>query len=119
MGRQQSFVQFENLEILKSEIEKYQQRDTKEDVTYVLGAVKVIKEVYPFSVGDIALILGGERYGQRNEHNLKEETGIENVENIIFIDNELYSGMSEGNLGNFLDEHFQSLTEDIFMELIK
>lgn len=119
MGRQQSFIKFKNKEVLVSEVKKYQERDSSGDQTYLLCANEVIKDIVPFKKGELLLVVGGERHGQRNTHNLKNETGLGNVERIVFIDNERYSEMSDGDLGGLLDEHFRALTKDEHDELIK
>lgn len=119
MGRQQSFVKFESKEVLVSELKKYDERNNREYQTYVIGVVETIKPIQPFSKGELALVMGGERYGQRNTNNLKEETGIENADHIVFIDCERFVMKSNGDLGKFLDSHFRSLTEDEINKLLK
>lgn len=118
MGRQQSYVKFEDKETLITELKRYDQRDTKDFQTYVIGMVETIKPMHPFAKGELALILGGERYGQRNPVNLKEETGIENAQQIVFIDCPRFVEMANGNLGDFLDSHFKLLSEDEIANLI-
>lgn len=119
MGRQQSFVKFESKEELVNQLKQYEKRETKEDQTYVIGVVKVIKPVSPFVKDELALVLGGERYGQRNPLNLKEETGIENAVHTVAIDCERFWMMANGDLGAFLDKHFLSLDEEEYLNLIK
>lgn len=118
MGRQQSFAKFKDTKTLVTELKKYAERDTSEHWTFVSGVVKLIKNVYGFEKDEYAIVLSGQRYGQRSLQNLKEETGIENAARIIFIDNEYYSAMSNGDLGKFLDEHFHFLDENEYNELI-
>lgn len=118
MGRQQSFVKFESKEELINQLKRYEQRETKQDQTYVIGVVKVIKPVSPFVKDELALVLGGESYGQRNPLNLKEETGIENALHTVAIDCERFWMMAKGDLGTFLDKHFLSLNEEEYLSLI-
>jgi len=118
MGLQQSYVKFENEKLLLEELKKYVKRDSKGDQTYVLGTVKVLKSMEPFLKGELAIVLGGERHGQRNLMNLKEETGIENAQSITFIDNETYCMLSGGDLGKFLNEHFYFHNPKEFNELV-
>ncbi len=90
MGRQQSFAKFLDTQTLISELNKYQERDTKEDDTYVIGIVQVIENTNGFKKGEYALVIGGERDGQRSPERLKESTGIENAERVVFIDCEYF-----------------------------
>jgi hypothetical protein len=114
MGRQQSFVKFNNLEVLKNELIKYKDREKINDNAHVIDVVTVIKGTRPFKKGDFALVVGGERWEQRNPMNLKEGLGIENIERIVFIDNEDYVMKAQFrniSLSDFLDTHFRTLNE--------
>ncbi|MEC1780049.1 hypothetical protein [Schinkia azotoformans] len=120
MGRQQSFVKFNDIEVLKQELVNYKNRDKSNDNAQIIGVVEVIKEIHPFNKGDYALIVGGERYEQRNKANLKEGLGINNVDKIVFIDNPNYCLMAQAqktDLGEILDTHFKSLDENSYKEL--
>ncbi|MGD6781353.1 hypothetical protein ACQCT3_18125 [Sutcliffiella horikoshii] len=117
MGRQQSFVKFKSKEELNIELTRYGKRDTSQDQAYVVGVVKVIKKVRPFEKDELALVVSGERYEQRNIVNLEEGLGIKNVDRIVFIDNVNYcdKAFSKGiSLGDYLDEHFMSIKENEF-----
>lgn len=117
MGYQQSFVKFSDVETLKSELVKYKQRDSKHYQATVYGVVKTIKPITPFKKDELAFIVGGERYTQREAERLKDELGIENVQEIVFIDNPRYWNMSNGDIGKLLDTHFTTLTEEELEEL--
>lgn len=113
MGRQQSFIKFKSTDVLKNELIKYQERDIKEDMATVYGVVEVIKSVTPFKKGELAVVVGGERYAQRNAKTVEEELGIGNVQKVVFIDN--YYPMAEAksiDLGDLLDAHFRTLDEN-------
>lgn len=112
MGYQQSFIKFKDLELLKSELIKYNQRNSEYDLATVYGVVKIIKPISPFEKNELALVMGGERSEQRNTNRLKEGLGIENAQEIVFIDNPYYWELSDGNIGELLDEHFQTITKD-------
>ncbi len=117
MGYQQSFVKFKTINQLKKELVKYKDRDKSRDQAEITGYVEVIKEIYPFSKGEVALIVSGERYEQRNAPNLKEGLGISNIDEIVFIDNPEYVYMAEEQnveLGQLLDKHFSMLDEESY-----
>lgn len=118
MGYQQSLVKFESEKDLIEELRKYVKRDKTGDQAFVYGINKTLHGIQPFKKGEFSLIIGGERYPQRNKANLKIELGIEKVKEIVFIDNEEYYFLSNGNLGKFLDYHFKTLTEDEGEELL-
>lgn len=112
MGYQQSFLQFGGTKELKSELKKYAHRNTENDQAHVLCINKAIKDIEPFVKGELMLVVGGERYAQRNKERVKEELGIENIRSVVFIDNPDYYYLSNGRLGDFLDEHFEALSEE-------
>lgn len=123
MGKQQSFISFENKETLIDQLKKYEQRNSKADQTYVLSICEVQKNIMPFSPKELVVVIGGERYGQRNKQNLREETGITKVKEIAFIDCSLYCHIADeaynGNLGAFLDDNFKALTTEEIEALLK
>lgn len=128
MGRQQSFLKFKDKETLVKEVKRYKYRDISDDIARVYQIVRVIKDVKgfddvpAFNKDEFAIVVGGDRYPQRSKKNLKENLGIENVEEIVYIDNVYYSDMAitkyNGSLGDFLDEHFKALSHDETDELL-
>lgn len=118
MGYQQSFLQFKNKEVLKEELKKYTKRRTEGDQAFVLCVNRANKDIQPFVKGELLIVLGGERYAQRSKARVKKELGIDNVKSVVFIDNPDYCYLSDGKLGEFLDEHFVSLTKKETDELL-
>ncbi len=118
MGYQQSFLQFGGIKELRSELKRYVQRNTESDQAYVLCVNKTLKNIKPFVKGELMIVIGGERFTQRNKQRVKEELGIENIRSIVFIDNQDYCYLSNGNLGEFLDEHFESLSKEEIDKLL-
>lgn len=119
MGYQQSLLKLKSKEDLIKELKAYLKRDTINDDAYLLGVNKTLKSIDPFTKGELSLVVGGERYSQRNKMRVKEGLGINNVQQVVFIDNPDYWFMSNGNLGGFLDEHFQPLTKEEVDELLE
>ena len=114
MGRQQSYVKFKNAEVLMFELAKYMNRDSKKDLTYVIGTCLVLKDVQSwenFDKGEIVMVLSGERHAQRSRENLLQELGIDNVVEIVFIDNLIFDGVD-------LDECFDFTPLELFEEKI-
>lgn len=118
MGYQESFIQFKNVEVLKSELKKYKDRDSSEDAASIYGVTRVRKDIHPFKEGNLVAVVGGERYAQRSRDRFKEELGLKNIKHIVFIDNPDYCEMSDGNLGGLLDEYFEQLTSEEHEELL-
>lgn len=119
MGYQQSFVKFKDIKTLNDELIKYKKRDKKHHQASVYGVVKTIRAISPFKEGELALIIGGERYAQRGLNRLRDELEIENAQEVVFIDNPQYYEMSDGDLGKFLDAHFINLTEEEFENMME
>jgi hypothetical protein len=115
MGYQESSVKFENVNTLKNELVRYKFRDRSHDCAHIAGIVRANKNIVPFKKGEFALVITGERYPQRNTINLKEEMGIENAEDIAFIDSVRYVTIAQRrgvDLDQLLDENFHELSED-------
>lgn len=113
MGYQQFYLKFNNLKALQNELIIYKKRDKSNDQAKVFCAVEVLKNVAPFKKGEVALVVGGERWEQRNKSNLKEGLGIGQVKEIMFIDNYYFNAKAQDmELGEFLDSNFRTIEED-------
>lgn len=119
MGMQQSLIKFKDKETLVSELKKYVERDTSNNSVYLICVNKVIKDLYPFTEGELILVIGGERFEQRFIQNLKNASGIENIDSIVFVDNPTYLKMSDGDISVLLDNHFRTLSKNETDDLIK
>lgn len=103
MGYQESYVQFENEDILFEELKKYKKRDTDGDLAYIIGLVIVTQKIGPFHEGEYLMVVSGERSEQRNSARLYEGLGIGRVHHCYFIDDFLYDHQIE------LDDYFKTV----------
>lgn len=122
MGYQESFIRFKDEKILKEQLKVYQKRDKSNDLADIVCVDRVKKEVYPFREGELVAVVSGERSEQRDKSRLRNGLGIKRVVDIVFIDNPNYWEMAEEqgvDLGDFLREHFETLSDTDYEELLK
>lgn len=122
MGYQESFIKFKNEETLKEQLKAYQKRDKSNDLADIVCVDRVKKEVYPFREGELVAVVSGERSEQRDKSRLRNGLGIKRVVDIVFIDNPIYweKAWKRGiDLGDFLREHFETLSDEEYEELLK
>ncbi|MEI2368017.1 hypothetical protein [Niallia circulans] len=122
MGYQESFIKFKNEETLKEQLKAYQKRDKSNDLADIVCVDRVKKEVYPFREGELVAVVSGERSEQRDKSRLRNGLGIKRVADIVFIDNPIYWEIAwkRGiDLGDFLREHFETLSDEEYEELLK
>ncbi|RRJ54924.1 hypothetical protein EHV15_35730 [Paenibacillus oralis] len=117
MGYQESFVQFANEDDLKQELQRYSLREKQHDIAEIVCVDRVRKTLFPFHIGELLAVVCGERSVQRSKEDLSAGLGLQNVKSIVFIDH--YLELSNGDLDNFLNEHFERLSDDEYEELIK
>lgn len=109
MGYQESIIKFRNTEDLVEEIKKYKRRDTSSDLAELVCVDRVKKAVPPFKVGELVIVVCGERSEQRDPQALKEGLGIDNVQSITYIDE--YINQAGGGLHSFLEDYFEKLSD--------
>ncbi|MFB6469523.1 hypothetical protein ACE38V_22580 [Cytobacillus sp. Hz8] len=122
MGYQESFIRFKDEKILKEQLKVYQKRDKGNDLADIVCVDRVKKEVHPFRVGELVAVVSGERSEQRDKNRLRNGLGIKRVVDIVFIDNPIYWEMAEEqgvDLGDFLREHFETLSDEEYEGLLK
>jgi len=120
MGYQESFVSFATKTGLIAQLKKYMERDHSDDLAEIVCVDRVKKPVFPFSVGDLLLVVCGERSEQRFPSDLRR-LGIDQVQQVVFIDCEHYMNMANkqfhGDLGAFLEDRFEKIPlEDVLKE---
>jgi len=120
MGYQQSFISYASTEELVKDLQEYGKRDRSKDQSGVYCINRVKKELPGFKEGELVVVVGGERYDQRGLSRLKEGLGLSRASDIVFIEN-VYPAFELGasvELSNFLDDHFESLTNEEHDELL-
>ncbi|MFK5707538.1 hypothetical protein [Lysinibacillus boronitolerans] len=122
MGYQESFIKFKDEKTLVQELRRYEKGEKDSDLVHIVCVDRVKKQVSPFNEGELVVVAGGERSQQRDKNRLQKELGIKNIVDIVFIDNPFYWEMAEEkgiDFGDFLKEHFESLSENEYEELFK
>lgn len=122
MGHQESFIKFKDTKTLIEQLRRYEKRDKSEDMAEILCVDRVIKEIHPFKEGELVAVVCGERSEQRDRNKLRKGVGINNVQDIVFIDNPVYWEMAEErevDLGVILREHFEKLSDEEYQGLLK
>ncbi|MFT4413359.1 hypothetical protein ACLM5H_05820 [Fredinandcohnia humi] len=122
MGYQESFIKFKDEKTLVQELRRYEKGEKDSDLVHIVCVDRVKKQVSPFNEGELVVVAGGERSQQRDKNRLQKELGIKNIVDIVFIDNPFYWEMAEEkgiDFGDFLTEHFESLSENEYEELFK
>lgn len=121
MGYQESFIKFRDQKTLIEQLKRYEKRE-KSDLVKIVCVDRVKKEIYPFKVGELVAVVGGERSEQRDRNRIRKGLGITNIQDIVFIDNPYYWEMAmeqDGGLGEILDEYFERLSDEEYAELLK
>lgn len=116
MGYQESLVQFQSIECLKSELRQYNKKDKSHDLAQVVCVDRVKKNVDSFTVGDLLAVVCGERSAQRSNECLEFGLGLKNVKSITYID-KFYDCTND--LTSFLDGHFERLSDTEYEALIQ
>lgn len=121
MGYQESFIKFKDQQTLIEQLKRYEKRE-KSDLVEIVCVDRVKKEIYPFKEGELVAVVGGERSEQRDRNRLKRELGITKIQDIWFVDNPIYWEMAmerDVDLGDFLGEYFEKLSDVEYAELLK
>lgn len=122
MGYQESFIKFKDEKTLLQELRRYEKGEKDSDLVHFVCVDRVKKQISPFNEGELVVVVGGKRGQQRDKNKPQKELGIKNIADIVFIDNPFYWEMAEEkviNFGDFLTEHFESLSENEYEELFK